>query len=345
MIMPFAQSFRLQLLQQELTQEIDGFFELDWRKAKTDQQRPRDVISLPKEGDTSRTCRICQDDEAEDPKRTLIAPCRCSGSGKWVHRDCIDEWRARSMNRENFVRCSTCKQAFVLENMSHLGEEVRSLHKAKVAKHLTLFFSTILFFLLLTVCITGLVNYFSFPLEKFLPTWWTTGFGRFLFGLLMGIAMFFAICGVLFIMLWCTRLFVGDCCAPSLTRFYCCFICFSPQHPPAPSRSLHNSDSSSSCCNGCFCEPGGGCSSGGGGCGGCGGCGGSADGEALLIFLLIIFILLVLIGIIAVVVFSVIVVSEVLRRHVVVLEHRSLAHLYPLRDLSAVALPVWSVNS
>jgi hypothetical protein len=35
-------------------------------------------------------CRICLDNEGDD----LIAPCRCKGTQKYVHRSCLDNWRS-----------------------------------------------------------------------------------------------------------------------------------------------------------------------------------------------------------------------------------------------------------
>ncbi|XP_020408990.1 zinc finger, C3HC4 type family protein isoform X2 [Zea mays] len=35
-------------------------------------------------------CRICLDSEGDD----LIAPCRCKGTQKYVHRSCLDNWRS-----------------------------------------------------------------------------------------------------------------------------------------------------------------------------------------------------------------------------------------------------------
>ena len=37
---------------------------------------------------TEDECRICQSDGEE----TLISPCKCSGSAKWVHESCIVKW-------------------------------------------------------------------------------------------------------------------------------------------------------------------------------------------------------------------------------------------------------------
>jgi hypothetical protein len=52
----------------------------------------------------SKTCRICLDDDSPE---TMIAPCKCRGSSKWVHRDCLDEWRLQESDRA-FSKCTEC---------------------------------------------------------------------------------------------------------------------------------------------------------------------------------------------------------------------------------------------
>lgn len=55
-----------------------------------------------------RICRICleSDTPADDP---LIAPCLCAGSMQWVHRKCLDEWRAQDQVPMAFTHCPQCK--------------------------------------------------------------------------------------------------------------------------------------------------------------------------------------------------------------------------------------------
>jgi len=48
-----------------------------------------------------RICRNCHDSEGDD----FIAPCQCSGSIRWVHRHCLDEWRSVSRNPSSFTQC------------------------------------------------------------------------------------------------------------------------------------------------------------------------------------------------------------------------------------------------
>ena len=58
-------------------------------------------------------CRICLSDE--DPE-SLIAPCLCAGTSKWVHRECLDEWRAQEQVPRAFTHCPTCKFEYEIED-------------------------------------------------------------------------------------------------------------------------------------------------------------------------------------------------------------------------------------
>mmetsp|Transcript_12053 Transcript_12053/g.30950 ORF Transcript_12053/g.30950 Transcript_12053/m.30950 type:complete len:366 (+) Transcript_12053:157-1254(+) len=56
-----------------------------------------------------RCCRICLEEDGHD----LIAPCRCAGTVRWVHRSCLDRWRATSEDRA-FSRCTECLAPYAL---------------------------------------------------------------------------------------------------------------------------------------------------------------------------------------------------------------------------------------
>jgi len=66
------------------------------------------------DSDTSETkmCRICMGSDVDDTLGPLIAPCRCCGSSKFVHRACLDVWRGSSLNPKALVECSTCRTHF-----------------------------------------------------------------------------------------------------------------------------------------------------------------------------------------------------------------------------------------
>ncbi|XP_068477119.1 uncharacterized protein [Phaseolus vulgaris] len=52
-------------------------------------------------------CRICHEEEFESTK-TLEAPCACSGTVKFAHRDCIQTW----CNEKGNTTCEICLQQY-----------------------------------------------------------------------------------------------------------------------------------------------------------------------------------------------------------------------------------------
>ena len=56
------------------------------------------------------SCRICF-----EPDGDLIIPCLCAGSSQFIHRQCLDDWRAVNINRPAFSQCSTCHFPYVYE--------------------------------------------------------------------------------------------------------------------------------------------------------------------------------------------------------------------------------------
>ncbi|KAL2905982.1 E3 ubiquitin-protein ligase MARCH1 [Bienertia sinuspersici] len=54
-------------------------------------------------------CRICLESDGRD----FIAPCKCKGTSKYVHRECLDQWRAMKEGFA-FAHCTTCKAPYYL---------------------------------------------------------------------------------------------------------------------------------------------------------------------------------------------------------------------------------------
>ena len=63
-------------------------------------------------------CRICLE---EDEIENLIYPCKCSGTNKYVHKRCLNEWRASSDNRDNFDRCEICHYKYLCKTVTSEG--------------------------------------------------------------------------------------------------------------------------------------------------------------------------------------------------------------------------------
>jgi hypothetical protein len=56
-------------------------------------------------------CRICLEVDALDK---FISPCRCNGSAKWVHEECLQTWRSGNTDNENFTTCEICNTEYML---------------------------------------------------------------------------------------------------------------------------------------------------------------------------------------------------------------------------------------
>jgi len=61
----------------------------------------------------NRVCRICfggVNDILESGK--LISPCKCKGSMKYVHVNCLNDWRLASANKASYYQCDQCKYKY-----------------------------------------------------------------------------------------------------------------------------------------------------------------------------------------------------------------------------------------
>ncbi|KAL2161790.1 hypothetical protein VTH06DRAFT_7574 [Thermothelomyces fergusii] len=69
---------------------------------------PKGFRANPQTSQTSDpdTCRICRGEGSED--EPLFFPCKCSGSIKYVHQDCLMEWLSHSQKKH----CELCKTPF-----------------------------------------------------------------------------------------------------------------------------------------------------------------------------------------------------------------------------------------
>lgn len=75
-------------------QAVDG-----GEEKRENEMKTADVLSHEE-----KCCRICLED---DSPHTMIAPCKCKGGSKWVHRECLDLWRTNERDRA-FSQCTEC---------------------------------------------------------------------------------------------------------------------------------------------------------------------------------------------------------------------------------------------
>ena len=58
-----------------------------------------------------RQCRICLESGG-----TLISPCLCNGTSKYVHYECLEHWRESTDNEEARIKCMECNAKYVVVN-------------------------------------------------------------------------------------------------------------------------------------------------------------------------------------------------------------------------------------
>jgi len=67
------------------------------------------------DGDDADTCRICRGEGSAD--EPLFYPCKCSGSIKYVHQECLMEWLSHTQKKH----CELCKTSFRFTKLYHPG--------------------------------------------------------------------------------------------------------------------------------------------------------------------------------------------------------------------------------
>ena len=59
------------------------------------------------------TCKICLEDTNTNSNK-LISPCSCSGTIKYVHRNCINYWRNINLGRPPYTKCMDCNTDYII---------------------------------------------------------------------------------------------------------------------------------------------------------------------------------------------------------------------------------------
>jgi len=67
----------------------------------------------PKQDLQQIQCRLCLDGA---DGQELIVPCLCSGGSKYVHRACLDRWRATRHGPRTFDQCEVCQFVYVIDD-------------------------------------------------------------------------------------------------------------------------------------------------------------------------------------------------------------------------------------
>ena len=82
---------------------------------------------------SQNVCRICFEEEQEN--RPLISPCKCCGSSKYVHYDCLETWRNTTSNEEAKKKCMECNAPYIILNKFPLETLKINFNKNIVARN------------------------------------------------------------------------------------------------------------------------------------------------------------------------------------------------------------------
>ena len=83
-------------------------------------------------------CRFCFEPTDDDLENDLFSPCKCSGTQQYVHRECLDQWRATSENKQDFYQCKTCKYRYQLNKDIPKESICRRINRF-LAQHILIF--------------------------------------------------------------------------------------------------------------------------------------------------------------------------------------------------------------
>ncbi|KAH0727735.1 hypothetical protein KY290_003483 [Solanum tuberosum] len=287
-------------------------------------------------------CRICLENDGED----FIAPCKCKGSSKYVHRECLDQWRAV---KEGFAfsHCTTCKAPFYLR-VNDLQRKWRTLK-------FRFFVTTDILFIFLTVqLVIAALGYLVYVIDTHQKFWlllhW--GFGSELgFYYICGALLFFALVGISGCFLTCFDESVRDDlsqpCQNALSCCSCTSLCADCHTRRPHTGTTYICIDTNLCCDNCSnstceccsenhsctdCE-----------CGSCLGGGGDQSGiPGLLVVAIIVIGLFALLGMFYSVLVATMVVQRIWQRHYHILEKRMLTKEYVVEDVGEVACNDWS---
>ncbi|TVU34413.1 hypothetical protein EJB05_16245 [Eragrostis curvula] len=103
---------------------------------------PKAVVDEEIKTGSAATCRICLE-SSSGPGSELISPCKCKGTQQFVHRSCLDHWRAVKEGTA-FSHCSECKAQYHLRVQILEGSRCRKMKfRLFVARDILLVFLAI----------------------------------------------------------------------------------------------------------------------------------------------------------------------------------------------------------
>ncbi|KAL9229717.1 hypothetical protein vseg_005153 [Gypsophila vaccaria] len=278
-------------------------------------------------------CRICLETDGRD----FIAPCKCKGTSKYVHRECLDQWRSV---KEGFAfsHCTTCKAPYYLRVHAPANRKWRTLKFR--------FFVTrdILFIFLAVQLVITLLGYLVYMVDAYQEFWLQHYWGfknHISFYYICGASLFFALLGLSGCLMTCfDRRLRNNLAQPCNELCLCCC------HPGTCADSHFPGTfclwgDCGACCSGASGECGG-CVGSFEGCASCVGGAGEAGLPLLFIMALVVLGLFAVIGLFYSVLVATMVCQRIWQRHYHILAKRMLTKEYVVEDVDEMTGSDWA---
>ena len=145
--------------------------------------------------ETTYDCRICLE---PDTRPNLIAPCKCAGSQKFVHRGCLNQWRATREDRA-FSKCTECLAPYKMIARYSDSDTSILCRQLKFSFFITRDMLFIMAFLQTIVILLAALVYFLDKKSHFLITECRFESHPKLFYYIVGFTLYLATVGIVFI--------------------------------------------------------------------------------------------------------------------------------------------------
>lgn len=77
--------------------------------------RTHSTASIDEEGN-QKVCKICL--AGNSISRDWVHPCKCGGTIRWVHQDCLNQWRKAGFRADSYRTCELCHTKFKVISIS-----------------------------------------------------------------------------------------------------------------------------------------------------------------------------------------------------------------------------------
>lgn len=290
---------------------------MDYGRLSEDKQDD----SLQYQGESvTKDCRICLDQISEQDD--YLSPCLCKGSMKYVHRTCLNQWRATNQNPRAFTNCTECRFEYQLKRVIKQGPSSKCTFRYLIVRDSFGVFCVVQLIIILLGFIVGSID----KNQAFVRLLWgedkqTLDRTGILSDILHHHKTTYYLAGILVALF-----FLGL----GYSIYYCCAKAGSSSNRD-PHYHHHHRYLFNDPWLGCYCYDCPRCNSGNGNC--------SGDGnEACAIIAIIIVVIFIIVGIFVGLFLTTVLIHRIVQRHYHILHREVLAEEYVVLDINDIVV-------